>query len=154
MENLACEPVVEMLCPVALLRCPKCFPRTNMNAGVGTHSSFLFGSHLLSFSCPLALARTSCPELSRTDCPFLYGCFQEETSVILLSWDRFSVLSDWGSPGLVAHALSVYCGLDFPFWPYSTHLPCFSDDSHLPAPSPLLYTAFFPCLFTQVFSSY
>ena len=35
LESLACEPVVEMLCPVALLRCPKCFPRTNMNAGCG-----------------------------------------------------------------------------------------------------------------------
>lgn len=73
------------------------------------------------------------------------AAFREETSVILLLWDRFSVLSDWGSAGPAAHALSVYCGLGFPFWPFSTHLPCFSDDSHLLAPSLLLSDAFFPC---------
>lgn len=131
MESLTCEPVLEILCPIALLKCPKSFTRTNMNAGCGTHPSFLFGRPLLSF-CLIALASTSCPELSRTDCPFLMTVLREETSVILLPWDRFSALSDWAFPfGLT----------------YSTHLPSFSDDSHLPC---LLSDAFFSCLFKSV----
>lgn len=45
-----------------------------------------------------------------------------------------SVPSNWVSPGpaaLLAHAVCLlWFGLSL--WPYSTHLPCFSDDSHLP----------------------
>lgn len=150
MESLTCESVLEILCPIALLKCPKSFTRTNMNAGCGTRPSFLFGRPLLSF-CLIALASTSCPELSRTDCPFLMTVLREETSVILLPWDRFSALSDWASPGPAAHALFIVVWA-FPFGlTYSTHLPSFSDDSHLPC---LLSDAFFSCLFTKVSSSY
>lgn len=138
-----------MLHLIALLRCPKIFPRTNLYLGCGDHLSFLFGRPVFFLPEPPVQSR-----VEEVITHFLY-CSEGRHK-----WDLaevrqiLSLPSSWVSPGPAAlpPMLSICLVCAFSFWFSLSTYPAFPMITTCPISSSS--AAFLAYLFTQVSSPY